>query len=92
MTVLYAGFACLGAFLIRGRLPHLTLAAAYRPEFAVDHFGLFVPCAPEEVGRWRSRLIGAGAVRSWTVTNPDRGRLEVPGAWERGEPDVGGGR
>jgi hypothetical protein len=92
MTVLYASFACTGAFFIRGRLPHLTLAAAYRPEFAVDRFGLFVPCTEAETAHWRRVLIASGAVRSWTVTNPERGRLEVPGAWERGDPDLGGER
>lgn len=92
MTVLYGAFACMGAFFLRARLPHLTLAAAYRPEFAVDHFGLFIPCAPEKAGHWRSVLMRAGAVRSWTVTNPERGRLEVPGVWERGEADVRGRR
>lgn len=92
MSVLYGSFACMGAFFALARLPHLTLAAAYRPEFAVDHFGLFIPCPPEEAGHWRSVLIHAGAVRSWSVTNPERGRLEIPGAWEQGEPDLGDSR
>jgi len=78
MTVLYAAFACMGSFFVLGRLPHLTLAAAYQPEFAVDHYGLFLPCVREEADALQGELGRDGAVRSWLVYNPERGRLAPP--------------
>ncbi|HEY8055339.1 MAG TPA: DUF3341 domain-containing protein [Terriglobales bacterium] len=85
MTVLYASFACTGAFLVKARLPHLTLAAAYRPEFGSDHYGLYLPCARPEAEAWRQALERDGAERTWLVTNPDRGRLALPREWAEEE-------
>lgn len=82
MTVLYASFACTGACFVKGKFPHLTLPAAYRPEFMHDHYGIFVACARQEAGALRSQLERNGAQRSWLVYNPDRGRLAMPVDWE----------
>ncbi|HWG36986.1 MAG TPA: DUF3341 domain-containing protein [Terriglobales bacterium] len=78
MTVLYASFACLASFLALGRLPRLTLPAAYRSEFAVDRYGLYLPGEPETMDDLRGRLHAAGAERIWIVHNPFRGRLADP--------------
>jgi hypothetical protein len=78
MTVLYASFACMGSFFAYARLPHLTLPAAYRPEFAVDHFGLFIACAPLEAEHWQRQLTAAGAQWVWHIDNQPRGRLALP--------------
>ena len=83
MSVLYGSFACMFAFFAYARLPHLTLAAAYRPEFDVDRFGLFIACRREHAEVVRRQLEQAGAERTWLVVNPDRGRLAEP------EPMVG---
>ncbi|MGH9476265.1 MAG: DUF3341 domain-containing protein [Terriglobales bacterium] len=85
MTVLYAAFACTGAFLVKAKLPHLTLPAAYRPEFLHDRYGVFVPCARLEAGELRSLLERQGAEHSWQVYNPPRGRLAMPVEWEEAE-------
>ncbi|TAN21649.1 MAG: DUF3341 domain-containing protein [Acidobacteria bacterium] len=81
MTVLYAAFACTGACFVKGQFPHLTLPAAYRPEFMHDHYGIFLACAREEAGELRSRLERSGAQKSWLVFNPERGRLALPVEW-----------
>ncbi len=78
MTVLFASFACMGSFLAYARLPQLTLPAAYRPEFAVDHFGLFIACAPPEAERWQQQLTAEGAQQVWRIENQPRGRLALP--------------
>ncbi|MGH9486898.1 MAG: DUF3341 domain-containing protein [Terriglobales bacterium] len=85
MTVLYASFACTGACFVKGKIPHLTLPAAYRPEFLHDHFGVFVACGRGEAGELRSRLERDGADKSWLVYNPPRGRLAMPVEWEETE-------
>ncbi|MGH9416538.1 MAG: DUF3341 domain-containing protein [Terriglobales bacterium] len=89
MTVLYASFACLGALLVKARLPHLTLAAAYRPEFGLDHYGLFLPCWREEAETRRGELERGGAERTWLVFNPDRGRLALPSTLGEARGDRG---
>lgn len=78
MSVLYGSFACMFAFFALGRVPHLTLAAAYRPEFAVDRFGLFIECRREHAEVIRRQLEQAGAERTWLVANAPRGRLAEP--------------
>jgi len=83
MTVLYASFACLGSFLAKARLPHLTTAAAYRAEFTVDRYGLFVECALADAGALRRQLAQAGAERTWLVYNPPRPRLAGEALLER---------
>ncbi|MGH9466710.1 MAG: DUF3341 domain-containing protein [Terriglobales bacterium] len=82
MTVLYAAFACTGAFFVKSKIPHLTLPAAYQPEFMHDHYGVFIPCAREEGTELRRHLEQSGALRSWLVFNPARGRLAMPVDWE----------
>ncbi|MGH9413645.1 MAG: DUF3341 domain-containing protein [Terriglobales bacterium] len=85
MTVLYAAFACTGACMVKGKFPHLTLPAAYRPEFMHDHYGVFLTCARRHAAELRSLLERSGAEKSWLVYNPDRGRLAMPVEWEETE-------
>lgn len=52
MMVLFGTFGALTGFLFLSHLPHLIPEAGYRPDLAVDTYGLFVPCGP--TGLYRS--------------------------------------
>ena len=86
LTILYASIACMFAFFALGRLPQLTLQAAYRPEFGLDRYGLFLPCLPEAASGLHQQMKLLGAVRSWPVYNPARGRLADPFLTSTGSP------
>lgn len=83
LMFLGAGWALFAAFLYRARLPDLRPSAAYRPRFAIDHFGLFLPCdTPAERALAERLLREAGAVAVYAVEERRRSLLEDPAEGE----------
>lgn len=81
IMVLLAALGTLFGFLLFARLPHLTPSSAYRREFAIDTFALFIraPQRHADLERAARVLWEAGALDVQTVWQEDRGMLgEVP--------------
>ncbi len=47
-TILGAAISSVGAWILRGRLPHRTPAAGYDAHFSQDRFGILVACESSE--------------------------------------------
>lgn len=74
-SVLLASFGCMIGFFILSGLPNLHIHPAYRPEFQVDHFGLFLPCTEGEEAMARAMLSRAGAELILPIFDRAAGRL-----------------
>ncbi len=77
-VVLFASLFCAGGFLLLSGLPNLHLHPAYRPEFGVDHFGMFIPCGLSEAGMARTILAQAQAEAIFPIYDHGLGRLAEP--------------
>lgn len=77
-TVLFASLFCMGGFFLLSGLPNLHLHPAYRPEFGVDRFGMFIPCSPSEAGLARTILTQARAEAVLPIFDHGLGRLAEP--------------
>lgn len=77
-TVLFASFFCMGGFFLISGLPNLHFHPAYRPEFGVDRFGMFIPCTPAEEGMARTILTQAQAEAVLPIYDQGLGRLAEP--------------
>lgn len=77
-TVLFASLFCMGGFFLLSGLPNLRLHPAYRPEFGVDRFGMFIPCSLSEAGLARTILAQAQAEAVVPIYDHGLGRLAEP--------------
>jgi hypothetical protein len=60
LTMLLAGLATFGAFLIHARAARRDNGAPYHPRFTSDSFGIFVPCSEEEAAQVERLLRSVG--------------------------------
>jgi hypothetical protein len=61
-TILFGGLTNFITMLLMSGLPRLRVTAGHDPRFSNDHYGVFVPCDPDQRERFKSLLQEQGAV------------------------------
>ena len=64
-TILFGAIATVMGFALSVRLPSTRLVVGYDPRITCDHYGIHVPCEPDEVGRVMTlmKMCGADTIR-----------------------------